>query len=138
MRFRGITLVEILVVGLICAILWAILWPVFQRPLSFTKTSIPPVRYQNVELQTALADLYRLIRKERGTRRNYAKHFKWQKNELKTRKVDIETQEWLTLKDLFQRIENSAQVKFDYLARPYHSGDVGVFIIRDARQKQNK
>jgi hypothetical protein len=52
--------------------------------------------------------------------------------------VDIETQEWLTLKDLFQRIENSAQVKFDYLARPAYSGDVGVFIIRGARQKQKK
>lgn len=138
MRFRGITLVEILVVGLIGAILWAILWPVFQRPLSFTKTSIPPVRYQDVELQTALADLYRLIRKERGTRRNYAKHFKWEKSQLKTRKVDIETQEWLTLKDLFQRIENSAQIKFEYLERPYHPGDSGSFIIRDARQKQNK
>ena len=138
MRSRGITLVEILVVGLICAILSAILWPVFNRPVSFKRTLMPPLTYQNKELQAVLADLFDVIRKKRNSRRNYARDFHWEKSGLRTRKVHINTQEWLTLKEIFQRIENSAGVKFDYLDRPFHPGDSGSFIIRDARQKQNK
>jgi hypothetical protein len=95
---------------------------------------MPPMRYQNAELQAVLSDLYSTIRKQRGSRTDYSKYFQWEKDNLKKRRVWLDTQEEHTLREIFQRIEKSAQIKFEYLERPYHPGDVGRFIIKDARQ----
>ncbi len=135
MRRRGFTVLEIVVICIIGCILWAILWPVFNRPKSFTSTSIPAMRYQNVELQAVLADLYSMIRRQRGSRVNYSQHFQWENNDLKTRRVWFETKTNLPLQDIFQRLEKAAQIKFDRVERPYHSTSLGKYSIRDAKQK---
>jgi hypothetical protein len=106
------------------------------RRTSFKDISIPPVHYQNVELQVVLADVLCTIQKQRGTRSDYRGNFQWEKPTLRKRHVWLEIEKQRSLWEIMQRLELLANVRFDYLQHPYHPGDVGHFIIRDARQKQ--
>lgn len=96
---------------------------------------VPPVSYQNVELQAAVADVWSTLQNENGTRSDYTKHFQWENPGLRKRRVWLETQEKHSLRGMIQRLERSAQVRFEYLEAPHHGLD-GRYIIRDARQKQ--
>lgn len=135
MQRRAFSSLEALVVCATLLIVAVIVWPVFNRPVSFRDTRIPAVRYQNVDLSSALSDLYRVMRKQKGNHVDYSRHFSWQKEALKKRRVWLATHEERSLREVLHQIEKSAQVKFDYLRRPYHPGDIGEFIIRDARPK---
>lgn len=106
------------VAGAIVCILAVILWPSRNRPTSFRDTRMPPLHYQNMELISILSDLYRVIQKQRGERIDY--HMGMQR-----RRVWLNTSQDLTLREAFERIEQSAHVKFDYLERPYHPGTSG-------------
>lgn len=107
---RGFTLIEEVVVVVILAILAAILWPAVTRPTSFTKLPISPLNFQSAELQTVVAKLDQELRKHK---RKTLSRVRWEREELKHRKVTLSTQEALPLRAIFQLLEQKAKIKFD-------------------------
>ena len=111
MKRRGFTIIEAVVILVILGILAAILYPVMRpRPLTWSKTPMPPLSFKNAELQTVVTKLHQELYKKR--KMSFLKDTKWEKQNLKGRRITFETRQGLTLKQVFAVIEKKAGIVF--------------------------
>ncbi len=118
MRRRGITLIEIIVVLVIIGVLAAILLPAFRRPARFHAAIIPAQQFNQVPLQSVVAKLDQALqvsRAQQGKRPvKYLKKIVWEKEGLKYRRVTLNTQTAMSLKEVLAQLEQVAKIKISF------------------------
>lgn len=129
MRRTGITLIEGIIVVAMLAVLAAVLWPVVTRPTPFTRLPISPLNFRNAELQTVVAKLDQELRKHN---RQTLSRVRWEKEELRHRRVTLNTQEELPLGAIFPLLEQTARIKIvtGGLCGTC-GGPLGLIVVRD-------
>ena len=136
MRKLGITLVEILVIVSIVGILSAVLYPTVRPRVRFTRTQIPPVSFQNIELEGVVNQLTKAIQNNSSYTVKFSKRCRWNPERLKHRRITLQTQQTLTLKEVLHLVEQAGEVNFDNSNRDSCIGAVGSFVITDTRKSQ--
>ncbi len=112
MKRCGLNLVEVVVILATLGATGAIVYPALRpRPLLWSQTVMPPLHFQNTELQDVVFKLHRELYGRR--KMDFLELTKWSAESLKHRKVTLETKPGLTLKQVLSLVEKKADVVFE-------------------------